>query len=165
MRILTILLLPLLFVATSCDSGGEGSACAVDPTGTWKFTQVALDFSEECCAGDTACSSDLVSISNTILESLDCVEVFINAGYVLTDREECDDCTRGIECEDVSSYSCSDNIITSDGDVWLIIGNTATTASVQTIDDFISEFEELNLNADDYGIGCTVTSGVSLTRQ
>ena len=45
MRILTILLLPLLFVATSCDSGGEGSACAVDPTGTWEFTQFDLSFS------------------------------------------------------------------------------------------------------------------------
>ena len=38
MRILTILLLPLLFIATSCDSGGEGvTTCSVDPTGSYTY--------------------------------------------------------------------------------------------------------------------------------
>ena len=162
MRILTILLLPLLFIVTSCDSGGEGSACAIDPTGTWEFTQFDLAFSEECDCGDgTTCNEALET--DTILESLECVDVLINAGYILTDTCECESDGREVECEDVSTYTCSDNIIASDGDVWLITGNTATTGSIQTMAEFLSEWD---IESDwDFGIGCTVTTTVSLTRE
>jgi len=162
MRILTILLLPLLFVATSCDSGGEGSACAVDPTGTWEFTQFDLIFSEECDCGEGTTCEDALGAS-TILEDLECVDVLINAGYVLTNRCECDNEGRTAECEDVASYTCSDNVISSDGDVWLITGNTASTGDIQTIDEFLSEWD---IESDwDFGIGCSVTTVVSLAKQ
>ena len=162
MRILTILLLPLLFIATSCDSGGEGSACAVDPTGTWEFTQFDLIFSEECnCGEGTNCEDELET--DTILEELECVDVLINAGYVLTDTCECESEGREVECEDVSSYTCSDNVITSDGDVWLIIDNTAKTGDTQSINDFLLEWD---IESDwDFGIGCSVTTVVSLAKQ
>ena len=168
MRILTILLLPLLFIATSCDSGGEGTACAVDAGGLWEFTSIDIIFSD-CTCGDTDCND--AGTGDEILESLECVNVNLTEQNVLVDYCDCveeetpvrtnEDCT-----DDAISYSCSDTIINSaDGDVWSVSGSVATTTDIQSIEDFISEFGLISLNPEDFGANCMVTTEAQLTKQ
>jgi len=158
-RILTILLLPLLFIATSCDSGGEGTACAINPTGIWSFTQFDLDFSEECDCGDTTCDELL---GGSILDEVSCVSVAIVGGNVSWDSCSCD---RDIgDCVEYTSYTCSDTNITTNGDTWTVTGDVATMTVEESIEDFMNEFG-IDGDPDAFGIGCMITSTVSLTRE
>ena len=137
MRILTVLLLPLLFFTTSCDSGGEGTACGINPVGIWEFTQFDLDFSDCNCGADDC--NDVLETS--LLDEVSCLSVSLAGGNLVVNLEVCDpECiTPGRTLDDCyfsTSYSCSDKLISSGGDVWEVNGNIATTIREQSVDDF-----------------------------
>jgi len=171
MRILTILLLPLLFIATSCDSGGEGTACAINPVGIWGFSQFDIDFSEECDCGTSTCD-DL--FGGSILDDVSCVDISIVGGSIITDIAECNpDCVQGrtLEyCYTYESYTCSNDLVSSAGDIWVVAGDNATTVrenqSIEQLEQSIQEYlPDWVLDTDtDFGISCTVTSSITLTR-
>ena len=171
MRILTVLLLPLLFFATSCDSGGEGTACGINPVGIWEFTQFDLEFSD-CSCGDNDCNDVL---ETSFLDEVSCLGVSIAGGDIIVNIEVCDPyCQtpggRTLEdCYFTESYSCTDNLVSSGGDVWEVNGNIATTTRVESVDEFEDSmqdyFPEWEFNPGfELGSSCTVKTDITLTK-
>ena len=87
MRILTILLLPLLFIATSCDSGGAGTACSIDASGKWVFEEFnILDLSPGCeCLDEEGAIIDCaqVGLKETLENALECMSVYFGGHLVM----------------------------------------------------------------------------------
>ena len=189
MRILTILLLPLLFFATSCDSGGEGTACSVNPIGYWEFAtdhddndateeqlldgaQFDLAFSNgcDCSAGD--CNE---LFGGSILDEVSCGNLGILDGNINYDRVDCDPgCTQGSgrtleDCYTYESYSCSEDKISSEYSMWVIDGNELSTARDQSLSELQMSIQsflpswELPDGIEDSG-GCVVTSTITVVR-
>ena len=179
MRILTIILLPLLFIATSCDSGGEGTACSIDASGQWRFEAFEIDFSDSCeCDG--AC--DEIGLQEAMMTHLKCTDVQFVGNLVvnfcdsdenqndLCDCSEENDCTRGQQDCLVSfeREECVDAVIGSleAGVTFLFNGDNAVgTTNQQLIKDFLEDY----LLWDEWGnqitgSGCTVTTLATLYR-
>ena len=147
-RILTILLLPLLLMSTSCDSD-DSSECAINnPTGSWTFTQWDYTFSGGCAVGeDGSALDDFLCVDITILQDN------IDIDPCECDREACE--------EDSYPYECSGSDLTFDGDTWTIDGNTATMTVTEPIEDSI--YCEGN-DCSGYGEDCMITSILTITK-
>ena len=148
-KILMILLLPLLFIFPSCDSGGDDDSADCPIEGTWGLTTFDYVFSEpECTSGedgsaDLSCLDVIVADDTTTWDTCDC------------DGEDPEDCTN---TED-SDYTCDNPTTLDDGGSVTIDGDTATLIIIEPIEDFI--FYE----GGDYGEGCMVTSTLVFERE
>jgi len=179
MRILTILLLPLLFIATSCDSGGEGTACSIDASGQWRFEAFEIEFSDSCeCDG--AC--DEIGLQEAMMMHLKCANVqfvgdlvmnFCDSdadGNDLCDCSEENNCSRGQEdCKvTYAREECVDTVIGSlEAGVNVLFNGDQAVGSTnqQLIEDFLSDY----LLWDEWGTqitgsGCTVATLSTLYR-
>ena len=162
-RILTILLLPFLFIATSCDSGGEGTACAVDPTGgVWRYTALDIEYSDECsCDGVEDCND--LGLAADVLTNLECITISIIGGSMQWDYLDCAVCDRtaGDHQENIN-YSCSGNILSSSAGTWLVNGNVAIASDIQTVEALMADACIIESDLD-FGFGCIVTTIATLT--
>ena len=129
MRILTILLLPLLFIATSCDSGGAGTACSIDASGKWVFEEFnILDLSPGCeCLDEEGAIIDCaqVGLKEALEDVFECANIQFASQLIFSFCDSKDEdgvcvdtiCNRG-ECDcqipyDRPGSDCSDNLITN----------------------------------------------------
>ena len=118
---------------------------------------------QRCRWWDDDCNE--LGLGDDVLEALQCISIGITSGHTIWDECACDDSRDVDECTDEpNSYSCSDNFISSDGDLWEIVGNIATTTDIQTIEAFMLEFG-LSGDPEDFGINCLVTTSAELTRE
>ena len=188
MRILTILLLPLLFIATSCDSGGEGTACSIDASGKWMFEEFnILDLSSGCECYDfsldeegTIIGCDQVGLKEALEDIFECANIRFTSQLIFSfcdsKNEEgvCSDtiCNRG-ECDCQISYErsdndCSDNFITNPA-TGMVFAFTNDELTGGTQEQSIQEFLEKYILWDDWnskitGSECSVQTEIQFVR-
>ena len=149
-----ILLLPLLFILPSCDSGSDGGSdggsnnCPIE--GTWENTSFNYVFSDECTAGEDG-SADL-----------SCLDIIVADDIIIWDSCDCLDGGEPPACLDISNdgYSCDNPTTFDDGGSVVIDEDTATLIIIEPIEDFLFYSEGI-----DYGNGCMVTSTLVFERE
>ena len=114
-------------------------------------------------------------LDTSLLDEVSCLTVSIIGGKIIVNLEVCDpECiyTEGrtlVNCYFSTSYSCSDNLVSSGGDVWEINGDVATTQRHESVSAFEASIQEYFSDWEfdpgfELGDDCAIISDITLTK-